>query len=394
MVVEDMSTHIRNLRRGLSDTVALAILLGVAMALSVSFLSYMQSDYSIQQNLLVIQRVIEHERLSTIVRLINSSKGSIALLFRRLDTSNKIWFMLFNGSSYINCSDVVRDVVGGRIINRYMHRVDDVTVVSRDTIYSFKYYARAKGYPDTGYIEICELEIDKNAVLVLQLAKELEPVAKGYNKVVVHSNNRVWRLYGSIEFRVAFLGDPRGTHISVNGSWYQLKEGDIVRVDVNTRIGKIDLTPQQLPNGQIGAWILSFNVFAERVYINNALLERNVNVEIKSEVAIDIDSLRSTLAIEIMPTPPGFVRVTYGGSTLVDYWNNSDYIKVVDWKIDSSTQMVLQLDSNNLHAEGIARAVYIGSMPDEAKVDRLSILVVTYINNVPHLVEEYDYKFS
>ncbi|MEM1916521.1 MAG: hypothetical protein QXU00_04485, partial [Ignisphaera sp.] len=65
-----------------------------------------------------------------------------------------------------------------------------------------------------------------------------------------------------------------------------------------------------------------------------------------------------------------------------------------DWKIDSSTQMVLQLDSNNLHAEGIARAVYIGSMPDEAKVDRLSILVVTYINNVPHLVEEYDYKFS
>ncbi|MEM2453277.1 MAG: hypothetical protein QW725_02690, partial [Ignisphaera sp.] len=68
-----MSTHIRNLRRGLSDTVALAILLGVAVALSVSFLSYMQSDYSIQQNLLVIQRVIEHERLSTIVRLINSS---------------------------------------------------------------------------------------------------------------------------------------------------------------------------------------------------------------------------------------------------------------------------------------------------------------------------------
>lgn len=388
-----MPVHIK-MYKGLSEPLAIAILLGVSIVFVLSFVAYMQSDYSIRQNKLALVRVIEYEKVNTIMRMIGSQGNAYALLFKRLDSGNKIYFFLYNGTRYINCTSIIKDIVNGRVYEVNRHNINDILALSKGEPYSFRYYARASGYSDTGDIQICAVEIDRNAISVLSLSQDITPTLTGPRSTKVESNNRRWRMYGTIEFTVKYLGNPnRPDHLKVNGTGYQLRVGDIIRVDIDTSLGKIDITPQQLPTGELGGWILSFNVSAKEIRINNALLAKNVRVEIVPEVAIDINSLTSSLNIEVYPDPPGFIRVRYGDQSLVDYWNNSDYIRIIGWKVNSSIQMVLQLEKTNLYAQGIATAVYIGPMPSGNGIDRLSIFIVTYVNNIPYLVDVYDYKF-
>lgn len=378
----------KKLSYGLSEPIAVFLMLGLAVSIAMAFLSYMQTDYSTRQDQELILRVVEREKLNTVVRLVDTPRSGADILVKRLDSGDRFAFFLFNGSSYINCSSYLRYIYGGVLEAVYRYRVEDLVAASGNSFYSFKYYARANRLPDTGYVEVCVVRLSRNTLLGLKTAEELEPVARGYNLTYVHANNRRWRLYGALEFTVAFV-NPGKLHLYYNGTGVELRQGDKVRIEVDTTTGQIDLTPQNM-GGKMVAWVNAFdNVFAKRLFINDALLAQNVYVQIIPEVGADIDSIRSSLSIEIYQLPPGFTRVVYGGKTIVDHWNNSDYIKVVEWSIDKNTQMVIRVEPV-LYAQGIARAIYIGKTPPSAEV-KFSVFSVTFINNVPYLVSRYDY---
>ena len=389
----------RHLFKGLSELNAIAILLGLSIAFSMAFLVYINSAYSSDQTNAQIYRVVENEKMNTLIKLAATSEGSVALLLKKFGGTNTISFFLYNGTAYDNCSKAIKNLIGGSTyVNTY--NIDDILAVPSDgrgNPYSFRYYARSMGYPDSGKVTVCTIKLlDENAIAVLT-GGGLKPQNQGYSYTQFFSNGRRWRMYGTIEFTIAYLGNPYGNHLAYNGTWIQLRVGDRVRIDVDTQTGKIDMTPQTLPNGKFGAWILSLNVFAKSVYLNGALLAQNVLVEmVKSEVAIDLGSLSSSISIEIYPTPPGFTRIVYGGQAILDDWNNSKYIRVSGWMPIVSNdyrQMVLQLDSGNLYAQGFAYAIYISDKPSYG-VGRLTLFVVTYINNKPYLVDVYDYKLS
>lgn len=154
-------------KKGLSEVTAIIILVGIVLVLSLSFLVFMQSSFVSTQNLYALQRLVLTEKLNTVVRLINSSEGNAVFLFRRLDTGDKVSFFVYNGSGYTECSDMVTSVSGGEITSTYQHEVEDVMVVSERNIYSFKYYAKSAGYPDTGSVYVCTLKTAKNALVTL-----------------------------------------------------------------------------------------------------------------------------------------------------------------------------------------------------------------------------------
>lgn len=154
-------------KKGLSEVTAIAILVGIVLVLSLSFLIFMQSNFVSMQDLHTLQRLVLTEKLNTVVRLINSSEGSTVFLFRRLDVSGRVSFFVYNGSGYVECSDVLTSISGGEIEGIYQHKVEDIMVVSENSIYSFKYYAKSAGYPDTGNVYVCTLKITKNALVTL-----------------------------------------------------------------------------------------------------------------------------------------------------------------------------------------------------------------------------------
>lgn len=379
--------------KGLSDVVAVVIMLGLAIAISMAFMSYIRADYGARQSWDQILSVVERDRLNTIVRLVSTYNNGFSLMLKRLDGGNRIAFFIFNGTGYPNCSKVIGYLSGGSLEAIYRYRVEDIAVISNGYSYSFKYYARANKMPDSGYINICVVRLGNNTLVGLRASEGMKPVASGGNYTVVDANNRLWRLYGVLEFRVAFV-NPGKLHLYYNGTGVELKQGDTIRLEINTTTGQIDLTPQ-LINGANVAWVNAFdNVYAKSLYINGGLLAQNVYVRIISEVGIDISSIKSTLTADIYPLPPGFTRVIYGGQTLIDYWNNSDFIRVVGWTINESTQMVIRVDPV-LHAQGIASAVYIGKAPQPTSINlNLSLFTVTLINNVPYVVNRYDYTIN
>lgn len=155
------------LKKGLSEVTAIAILLGIVLVLSLSFLVFMQSNFVSMQDLYALRRLVLTEKLNTVVRLINSSEGSTVFLFKRLDTGDKVSFFVYNGSEYAECPNVVTSISGGEIAGTYQHKVEDVMVVLENSVYSFKYYAKSAGYPDTGNVYVCTLKITRNTLVTL-----------------------------------------------------------------------------------------------------------------------------------------------------------------------------------------------------------------------------------
>ena len=117
-----------------------------------------------------MQRFVEFERSSTVVRLVYGSQGSAVLLFRRLDGSSRpLYFLLDNGAEYLGCSATT---AGGRLRGVEVD-LESVGVVSEGRVYSFRYYARSRGLPESSVAVICELSFDgnyPNAVITLDLA--------------------------------------------------------------------------------------------------------------------------------------------------------------------------------------------------------------------------------
>lgn len=369
--------------RGLSETVAIVILIGLAISFSTAFLIYMQSDYGVRQDSAILLRVVEFEKMSTVVRLIHATEDSAAFLFRRLDNGGRVMFFLDNGVEYIDCIDIAGDVSGGAISLIGEYSIDDIMVVSRDGIYSYRYYARARGFPDSGRVQICTIDIDQNAVVALSLAK---PVVYGYNRTVLESYNRRWRVYGSLRFRV--VGASVNSYLYINGTEYPLRIGQNIRIDVDGRVGVLKL-------GQ-GMFIEAFNVFARAVYIDDALLARNVHVGITRGVAIDVTG--SSLSIEIQPDPPGYIKVMYYGrpQLTVEKSDDDSYIKVVGWSIDRVRGLTIQLDQERLYAEGMAYAIYIvqRGFPAGSFIRTLRLYTITIISGTPYIVNVYEYRFG
>ncbi|MEM1525952.1 MAG: hypothetical protein QW775_02165 [Ignisphaera sp.] len=163
-----MSSKIgRKPKRGLSEAVAIIILLGIALTFSIVFLTFMQTDYSARQSTAIVQRIVELEKMNTIIRLIDTTGDVSVFLFRKLDNYNVIHFFVYNGSGYANCQNVVKNVVGGKIVDVKNHSVNDLMVLFKNDLYSFKYYAKSQGYLDTGYVNICTIELEGNTIVSL-----------------------------------------------------------------------------------------------------------------------------------------------------------------------------------------------------------------------------------
>lgn len=381
--------------RGVSDVIATILFTGLFIVLAISIISYAVSNHTATESTILVRDVLEKERNSVAVRLIaDNASNNIVLVFKGLQNKNNVYFFLDNEEEFLSCTAL--EVVEGGSITSMMVPLSSIKVLWNGEVTEFKYYAKALGLPQSEEVEVCGLSFDSYASTKMSLV-QAKPYAVGYASTMLYANNRRWRLTGAVQFKVAYLGNPSGPHMFVGGTPITLSLGDVVRIDVDTTTGKIDLTPQTLPNGQQGAWILTFNANALAVYLNGALLASNQWVTISPVVAVSITDFRSSLAVEVYPEPPGFVRLTYGGQTVIDYWNDSNYIRVEGWSLLNPAtgevkQVVLQLDSNNLHMEGYAHAIYIGQAPAE-KIGRLRLYIVSIVNGAPHVVDIYDYRF-
>jgi len=380
--------------RGVSDVIATILFTGLFIVLAISIISYAVSNHTATESTILVRDVLEKERNSVAVRLIaDNASNNIVLVFKGLQNKNNVYFFLDNEEGFLSCTAL--EVVEGGSITSMRVPLSSIKVLWNGEVTEFKYYAKALGLPQSEEVEVCGLSFDSYASTKMSLV-QAKPYAVGYASTVLNANNRRWRLTGAVQFKVAYLGNPSGPHMFVGGTPITLSLGDVVRIDVDTTTGKIDLTPQTLPNGQQGAWILTFNTNALAVYLNGALFASNQWVTISPVVAVSITDFRSSLAVEIYPEPPGFVRLTYGGQTVID-WNDSNYIRVEGWSLLNPAtgevkQVVLQLDSNNLHMEGYAHAIYIGQAPAE-KIGRLRLYIVSIVNGAPHVVDIYDYRF-
>jgi len=381
--------------RGVSDVIATILFTGLFIVLAISIISYAVSNHTATESTILVRDVLEKERNSVAVRLIaDNASNNIVLVFKGLQNKNNVYFFLDNEEGFLNCTAL--EVVEGGSITSMRVPLSSIKVLWNGEVTEFKYYAKALGLPQSEKVEVCRLSFDSYASTKMSLV-QAKPYAVGYASTMLNANNRRWRLTGAVQFKVAYLGNPSGPHMFVGGTPITLSLGDVVRIDVDTTTGKIDLTPQTLPNGQQGAWILTFNANALAVYLNGALLASNQWVTISPVVAVSITDFRSSLAVEIYPEPPGFVRLTYGGQTVIDHWYDSNYIRVEGWTLLNPAtgevkQVVLQLDSNNLHMEGYAHAIYIGQAPAE-KIGRLRLYIVSIVNGAPHVVDIYDYRF-
>jgi hypothetical protein len=381
--------------RGVSDVIATILFTGLFIVLAISIISYAVSNHAATESTILVRDVLEKERNSVAVRLIaDSASNNIVLVFKGLQNKNNVYFFLDNEEEFLSCTAL--EVVEGGSITSMRVPLSSIKVLWNGEVTEFKHYAKALGLPQSEEVEVCGLSFDSYASTKMSLV-QAKPYAVGYASTVLNANNRRWRLTGAVQFKVAYLGNPSGPHMFVGGTPITLSLGDVVRIDVDTTTGKIDLTPQTLPNGQQGAWILTFNTNALAVYLNGALLASNQWVTISPVVAVSITDFRSSLAVEIYPEPPGFVRLTYGGQTVIDHWNDSNYIRVEGLSLLNPAtgevkQVVLQLDSNNLHMEGYAHAIYIGQAPAE-KIGRLRLYIVSIVNGAPHVVDIYDYRF-
>lgn len=157
----------RKLERGLSEAITIMILLGLAITFSLAFLTYMQTDYNSRQNTVIIQKIIESEKMNTIVRFIDTSSEASIILFRKLSNNNVLYFFVFNGSRYAYCRDVVKSIVGGKIIGVYNHSIEVLIIRLQNNLHSFRYYAKSQGYPDTGSVSICAIELEGNTIVAL-----------------------------------------------------------------------------------------------------------------------------------------------------------------------------------------------------------------------------------
>lgn len=369
--------------RGLSETVAIVVLIGLAISFSIAFLVYVQSDYGVRQDLAVLQRAIESERMGSIVRLVHATGESAAFLFRRLDGGGSVMFFLDNGAEYIDCMDVVEDVSSGAVVPVDEYSVDSVTVVSRDGVYSFRHYARARGLPDSGRVKICAVEVSQNSVVTLALMK---PVVRGYNYTVLESYSRRWRLYGSLRFRVA--GVHTNPYLYINGTEYPLRVGQSIRIDVDSGEGVVKLNRVKQ--------IEELNILARAVYIDGALLAKNVYVYITGGVTID--AIGSSLSIEVLPDPPGYTRLVYQGQPqlTIEEDSNDSYIRVVGWGVDSVRGLAIQMSQGTLYSEGVAHTIYIVQRrsSDESFLATLRLYTVTIVSGKPYLVDVHEYRLS
>lgn len=101
-------------RKGQSSIIALVILVGVAIALGIGFLSYFNSLSRESTRMMQRDSLLAYELTSQLVRTIavDDSRGDVWLLIRRLDNSNGTFFVateVFDetgASSFLQCSNV------------------------------------------------------------------------------------------------------------------------------------------------------------------------------------------------------------------------------------------------------------------------------------------------
>lgn len=377
-----MSNNIRFLgcgySKGLSDLIAVFILIGVAIVFSISFLVLMQSSYSPRQDIQLLQRLISSERLNTVVKYVDFSGDYATLLFKRLDNKERVTFFLYSEQGYIDCLNLIHRVSRGEIVGVYEHSLDEITVLSDDSTYSFKYYARSHGYPDRGSIRVCVLRVDKNALITLRVAR---PIVEGYNTTELYSTNRLWRLRGSLEF----MAVNRST-ILIDDTEYLVESGSRIRIQVNTIGGRLNITPIGAGLGLID----ELQIYSWAVYINEALLPDYGLVQINN-MLIDIRSLKSTMTIEVSPgaPEPGYIRVRYGDEVLYE-GHGTIYVKTTNWLANASLPLFIELNNETLYAYGLSYAIYVSRTP-HIGISNLMIFVVTYVNNKPYLVDVYRY---
>ena len=367
---------------GLSETLAIFILIGFAIVFALSFSSYFKSIYIQQNELAVLLRSIDYEKLNYVVRMLYRDDRYATFLFRRLDGVAKP-FVIFidDGSSYLRCSSIVS--VNGGYINRGVLRsidLSEVNVASSSGVYSYKYYAKAMNYPLNDSVELCTIyPTSNNVIATIQFDR---PIRQGYSKTVFRSNDRDWRLFGTIIFKVSYLVNPDAIHIKVNGQPYRLRIGDIVRIDIDAKTSQLILSQE----GQI-IWIESLKTTRSTIAINNLLIATNADIEMTPNmVAVDASSIDLSLSIEIGSNKAGFTRLTYGNDDIVN-GDSNEYIKVIGWIFNASQPLSIELTSQSLNAEGIAYAIYMGY---QYKPQLLRIHIATILNNRIYLLDTYE----
>jgi len=346
------------------------------------YLSHLTSTsiYVQQNELAVLLRSIDYEKLNYLVRMLYRDDRYATFLFKRLDGVAKP-FVIFidDGSSYLRCSSIV-SVNGG--YKNVLQSIDlsEINVASSSGVYSYKYYAKAMNYPLDDAIELCTIyPISNNVVATIQFDK---PLRQGYSKTVINSNNRDWRLFGTMIFKVSYLRNPDITHITVDGQRYRLRVGDIVRIDVDSKTSQLILSQE----GQL-IWIEYLKTNQSTIAINNLLIATNADIEMAPDiVAVDASSIDLSLSIEISSNKAGFTRLIYGDEDIVN-GNSDEYIKVVGWTVDASQPLSIELTSQNLNAEGIAYAIYTGYL---YKPQLLRIHIAAILNNRIYLLDTYE----
>lgn len=360
---------------GVSDLLAIVVFIGLAILLSLMFLALIYGDYVARQDLVVVEKTLLSEKLNTVVRFVDYSEDQVIFFFKRLDNGDRVSFFLYTSGGYVNCSNVLRVLSGGYLVETRVHSTSEILVVNEGNKYSFSEYAKSRGLPSTGDIPVCTVKLQGNSVVGIRVA---QPLVEGYNYTELYATNRAWRLLGVLGFKVA---SP--TVISVGSIEYYLPNGTLLKIQVNSTESSVNLTSSF-------AWNLDLNATA--VYVNEVLLPSSGRVKL-SKTPIHPDSLYSSLSIEVYPGAQGqgYIKVRYGGQDIVK-GNDEVFVRVTGWTTSLNTPLNISM-SNVLYASGVARAVYVSKSTDFGAGD-LSVFIVTYLNNKPYLVDVYSLELT
>jgi hypothetical protein len=352
---------------GISDLQAIVIFTGLALVLVAGFVSFINTNYSRQVETLDLSQIVSSERLSTLIRLINTKGSHATFLLKRLDSKNTIAFFMYDGSSYTKCSEFIVNISNGYLDSMKIHDLRDIILVQDSGIYDFPSYARSLGLPSSGNVLICVVKSTGNTLLTIN---PITPTL-GPGDLEINASNGAWVLSGILQFTLTSI-----SVINIGGVIVILPPDTNIRIDVNSTRGLINLNT---------SYIKDLDVEYSAIYVNGTSFE----IGLSKEVTISNTTIRelySSLTTDINLSSNGFANIRYNNTDALIKGEN--YIKIYGWAPSVDKWLFINLD-NDLMASGYVNCVYVGRVGEAT----LMFFTITYVNDKPILVDKYVYSF-
>lgn len=361
-------------KRGISDLYAVVILISASLVLAIMFSMFIQTAFRSENEVIRIRQLIASERADFLLKLVDYSDDYITILTRRLGNTSKIALFTVVENKYVDCNALIHSIDNGNLKAVYEYPVDNIFILMNDYPFELKYYVSNEGLRLPDKIKICVVETYGNTLITM---RHSSPASIGYNNTQVNASSRVWILRGPLEFRTT-----SDTSILINGTRYNLPAGSLLRIEVDSTRGVINLTSSKIHE-------ISIN-FSE-VFINGTLFTRGGSISI-SNLPIRPETLLSALTLSIMPasSPTGSVRIVHGGRVIYQ-GVEPVYIDIVGITVDSLTPLSIRMENTWMNmSSGLSYAIYISNRDMRGALN-ITIYTLVFHADRAYVIDKYNY---